>query len=266
MGLFDFLSGKGGGVKKHVVKANNKDAQSADRFVSLQALREDGSEEAVDGLLRRFTFNYDKTIDDEQEKEWVHDQLVLMANHEVSESDTDEEKQVKRQQKEIVLAAVLRALLRAETISWQLRVLADVATHEEAWPILDKVVAANDNQYTRDPSKKIQLIDFLGETFVDPHATEALLQYLDDVDETVRFKTVEALVHHKNEELSREPLLKLLISAAEESRRIKIRILDAFCELGWNTHGYKGQVEAEIQSIGRDYSIDGKGRIKKPQK
>ena len=243
MGLFDFL-GAGGSLKRAVAKANNKDAQSVDRWKALETLRDDGSDEAIAGLLRRFSFVYDKTIEDEQEKTWVHDTLVGLG--------------------ERVLPELEKSLLSADTISWQLRVLKDVANHEQTWAILEKVIAKNDAEYVRDPSKKVQLITFLGEEFLDPRAARALVQYLEDMDETVRFNTVEALLHQKDEEAAREPLLKLLVNEKEESRRIKIRILDGFAEVGWNTHGYKGTVEKLCEEIGRGHSIDGKGRIRKP--
>ncbi len=245
MGLFDFLSGGGGGaLKKTIARANNKDAQSVDRWKALEQLRDDGSDEALGGLLRRFSFVYDKTIEDEQEKHWVHDTLVGLG--------------------EKIIPAVEKSLLSADSISWQLKVLAHVAEHEKAWEVLDKVIAANDNEYVRDPSKKIQLITFVGEEFHDPRAARALVQYLGDMDETVRFNTVEALLAQKDEEAAREPLLKLLVDEKEESRRIKIRILDGLADLGWNTHGYKGQVETLCTSIGRGHTLDGKGRIRKP--
>ncbi len=243
MGLFDFLSGSGGSVKKLVAKANNKDSQSVDRWKALEQLRDEGSDEALGGLLRRFSFVYDKTIEDEQEKQWVHDTLVGMG--------------------EKIIPAIEKNVLGADSISWQLKVLAHVAEHEKAWGVLEKVIAANNNEYVRDPSKKIQLITFVGEEFHDPRAARALGQYLEDMDETVRFNTVEALLAQKDEEAAREPLLKLLIDEKEESRRIKIRILDGFAEVGWNTHGYKGQVEKVCEAIGRGHSIDGKGRIRK---
>jgi hypothetical protein len=245
VGLFDFITGgKSGSLKRNIAKATNKHAQSIDRFPALEALRDDGSEEAVDALLRRFDFVYDKTIEDEQEKQWVHDTLVSLG--------------------EKVLPSLERHLLRAESIAWPLKVLAHVAAHDAAWGVLEKVVAANDNEYVRDPSRKIQLVTFIGEEFHDPRAARALVQYLEDMDETVRFNTVEALLQQKDEEAAREPLLALLVKPGEESRRVKIRILDGFAEVGWNTHGYKGQVEQVCQEMGRGHAIDGKGRIRKP--
>ena len=271
MGIFDFLTGgKGGGVAKLAANANNIYMQSGDRYRALEKLRDDGSEEALAGLLRRFTWNYDKTIEDEQEKESVHDWLVEMATYEQTGGDkpgiTGDDKQAARDQRAGVLRALEKSILGADTVSLQLRVLDHVAGHDETWPILERVIAANNNEYVRDPSKKVQLVNFLGEGFKDPRAASALIQYLEDPDETVRFHTVEALLHQANEEIAREPLLKLLVKKEEDSRRIKIRILDVLAETGWVTHGFKGEVEEEVKSLGLSYSIDNKGRIKKPQK
>ena len=256
MGLFDFLSGgKGGSLKKTVEKANNKHSQSIDRFKALESLRDDGSEEALLGLLRRFSFVYDKTIEDEQEKQWIHDTLVEIAT---SRADGEQDGEARDR----VLAALQKNLVGAETISLALRVLEHIADADHAWPVLEKVIEANDNEYVRDPSRKIQLVDFLGE-FDDDRAAEALLQYLEDVDEGVRYHTIEALLHLKREEIAREALLTLLVKPEEESRRIKIRILDGLADLGWPVQGFRGTVEKLCEEIGRGHSVDGKGRIKK---
>lgn len=258
MGLFDFFTGKGGGnLAKTVTAANNKYAMSADRYKAMERLRDAATDEALLGLLRRFTWNYDKTIEDEQEKESVHDWLVAMA------SDQDLDEKERAEQRERVIRALEKSAASSETISWQLRVMSHIASHEELWPSLEKVIAANDNEYVRDPSRKIQLVTFLGESFVDERATRALLQWLTDVDETVRYNAVEAVLHHKNEELGREPLLKLLLTSDEESRRIRVRVLDGLADVGWTTHGWKGEVEAKIAELGLPHSIDNKGRVKK---
>src|SRR5438093_621369 len=83
MGLMDlFNSGARAerSLKKHIARARNKDAQSVDRFGSLEALAADASKEAVGGLLGRFTIRYDKSIEDEQEKEWVFEQLCKLGD------------------------------------------------------------------------------------------------------------------------------------------------------------------------------------------
>jgi thioredoxin-like negative regulator of GroEL len=244
MGFLDMFGGGKGRLGKHIARAKNKDAQSADRFSSLEALRDDGSPEAVEGLLTRFTIRYDKSIEDEQEKQWVFDELVKMGSH--------------------ILPSLQKHLRSAESISWGLKVLTEIASKEEAWPILGDLCERNDNTYTRDPSKKIQLLHDLGEAS-DPRAVKALVPYLTDMDEGVRFVTVEALLRHKDPETAREPLLVLLTNEKEESRRIKKRILDGFADLGWDVKGYSGTVEKMLDDMLPGSRLDNHGKIKRKQ-
>lgn len=245
MGFLDFLGGGGKGrLGKHIARAKNKDAQSADRFSSLEALRDDGSPEAVEGLLSRFTIRYDKSIEDEQEKQFCFDELVKMGPS--------------------ILVPLQKHLRDAESIAWGLKILDEVASKDEAWPILADLCERNDNTYIRDPSKKIQLLNHLGE-HDDPRAAKALVPYLQDMDEGVRFVAVEALLHHKDVESAREPLLTLLTNEKEESRRIKKRILDGFADLGWDVKGHSGTVEKMLADMLPGARLDNHGKIKRKQ-
>ena len=47
-----------------------------DRWGALEKLKEDGSEEALLGLCKRFGITSTKGVEDEQEKNWVVDTLV----------------------------------------------------------------------------------------------------------------------------------------------------------------------------------------------
>src|SRR3954467_10405151 len=79
MGFLDRFSKDGRDQRsreKNASRAVNKYAQSPDRMKALQALRDDGSPEAIYGMLRRFGMMYDKTIEDEQEKDWVFEVLA----------------------------------------------------------------------------------------------------------------------------------------------------------------------------------------------
>ena len=244
MGFLDMFGGGKGRLAKHIARAKNKDAQSADRFSSLEALRDDGSPEAVEGLLSRFTIRYDKSIEDEQEKQFVFDELVKMGSS--------------------ILSPLQKHLRNAESISWGLKVLHEVAPPDQAWPILADLCERNDNTYTRDPSKKIQLLVYLGEQS-DPRAAKALVPYLTDMDEGVRFVTVEALLRHKDVDSAREPLLQLLTNDKEESRRIKKRIIDGFADLGWDVKGFSGTVEKMLADLLPGARLDNHGKIKRKQ-
>ena len=85
MGLKDFFSSEGRAARslqKHVARALNKHAQHVDRQASLDVLRDaahEGSHEAMAGLLSRFTIRYDKSIEDEQEKDFVAEELMSLG-------------------------------------------------------------------------------------------------------------------------------------------------------------------------------------------
>jgi HEAT repeat protein len=250
MGLKDFFSSEGRAARslqKHVARAKNKDAQSVDRQASLDVLRDaahEGSGEAVAGLLGRFTIRYDKSIEDEQEKEFVSEELIQLGAK--------------------ILPELQKHLRNAESIAWGLKVLQAVTDKDSAWPILADLCERNDNSYTRDPSKKIQILNYLGDQ-PDRRCNEALLPYLEDIDEGVRFTTVEALLRHKEPEVAREPLCKLLVNEKEESRRIKKRILDGFAELGWDVKGFSGTVEKMLSDLLPGSRLDNHGKIKRKQ-
>ena len=63
-------------LQKTVDKAINKLSQQPDRFGALERLRDDGSEDALYGLCKRFGVTSMKAVEDEQEKNWVVDTLV----------------------------------------------------------------------------------------------------------------------------------------------------------------------------------------------
>lgn len=251
MGMFDFITGKGEkSLDKHVARAKNKDAQSVDRFASLETLAGAAASgelrgKAVLGLLGRFTMRYDKSIEDEQEKEYVFDQLRHLGA--------------------AILPELEQHLHSAESIAWGLRLLGEVADKDQAWPILERLCERNDNTYTRDPSKKNQLLHFLGEQS-DPRAGVALVPYLEDVDEGIRFTTVEGILRHKPEE-AKKPLLVLLANEKEQSRRIKRRIVEGLAESGWDVRPQDGTAADGLAKLVADLlpgaRIDEQGRVRR---
>lgn len=218
MGLFDRLSKEGrekSAVEKNLKRVLNKHAQSQDRFVAMEKLREIGTDEALLALARRFSYRYDKTIEDEQEKEWVYQTFVSLGERGVAP-----------------MAAYVRT---AESISWPLRVLEHTAPQDRLLAIIDDLCAREEPGYTRDPSRKHQLLTWLGEWKGAPSSEIArrVVPYLADFDETIRFTAVDTLEHHLVEEVVKTPLLDALLRVDEESRRIKVRIAEILADVGW---------------------------------
>ena len=205
------------------------------------------SDQAVLALLYRFTFLYDTNmVNDEEEKEMIFEGLVALGAR--------------------ILPQVREHLHKSSTLSWGLRVVREICDHETTWSVLAEMLKDYEPGYERDPTRKQQLMSFLGEFKLgegdggrtEPRAVDALLPYLGDHDETVRYMTVEALFK-QGDERAREPLLQLMTNAEEESGRIKHRIADGFAEQGWLIKGFRGTVEKILPD---EYMVDGKGRIK----
>jgi HEAT repeat protein len=243
MGLLDIFSKDKRDERsrdKNIERAINKNAQSLDRIRALEALASDGSDEALYGLLRRFGVVYHKTIEDEQEKDWVFETLLEKGK--------------------AALPAIRRYMLSADSISWPLRLLEKIADPDESLVALKEVIARNEPGYDRDPTKKIQLLHHLGH-FEHPEAPGLAAPYLGDMDEGVRYATVEALLAHKREEVAREPLLKIFASDEEESRRIRLKICEGFVERGWKVGAAERPgVEKHMPET---FQIDRDGHIKK---
>jgi HEAT repeat protein len=244
VGLSNYFSKDGRSeraLKKNLQRAVDKHAQSPDRFKALESLRDDGSPEAMLGLLRRFSLQYDKSIEDEQEKEWVYQVLCEMGA--------------------AVVPPLRRYMRDTETLGWALKVLEKVAKGDEFREIVGELCAQNDNSYVRDPAKKIQLLHFMGE-HRDPVLATLLVPYLEDVNEGVRFTAVEALLGQRNQEVTLAPLLRLLLSEGEESRRIKVRIAEGLSQLGFPIPERHAEVQAALSDLLPGARLDKEKRIR----
>jgi hypothetical protein len=215
MGLLDFISKSGRTERARERAAKrvvNKYAQSPDRFKAFEALLADGSPDAIFALLKRFGMMYDKSIEDEQEKEWVFDALVERGPG--------------------ILPQVERYLRAAESISWPLRLLDTVASKDHELKVLEKILAEHEPGYERDPTKKIQLLNHLA-GFKDKRVPPLVALYLKDMDEGVRYAAVEALVRQADEAAAVGPLLDQFVDEGEDSLRIRLQIGEGFADLGW---------------------------------
>jgi hypothetical protein len=242
MGVFDLFSKDGRAQRareSNMKRAVNKYAQSPDRMKALQSLRDDGSPEALYGLLRRFGMMYDKTIEDEQEKDWVFEVLLEKGP--------------------AIIEPIKRYLLAADSISWPLRLLDRVAGKEQELEVLKAVLERHEPGYERDPTKKIQLLNHLA-SVKDDRVPPLVVPYLADMDEGVRYAAVEALLRHKNEDQAREPLLLQFVSDGEDSLRIRIQIAEGFTELAWLVKGHRGEVEKKLPE---QFQLDREGHFKK---
>ncbi len=210
--VFGLFSGnKDKAIQKTIERATNKLAQQADRWAALEKLKEDGSEEALYGLCRRFAVTASKGVEDEQEKSWVVDTLVARGKD--------------------ALPALRRYLRTAEQLSFALQVLDRLGDTAAALEVVDELLAIEKPGYTRDAERRADLMRWLGEWKAVPDAelVPRLLPYLTDHDENVRFAVVDGL-GLRDPALTGEHLIGALMRPDEEAGRIKRRLGEILVE------------------------------------
>jgi hypothetical protein len=236
VGLKDLFSGGGKSkVDKHVKVITNPYTQSADRYAAMEKLLADGSDEALVGLMKRFTIVATKSIEDEEEKGWVYRQLSGLGNK--------------------VLPALKQFCLESENVAWALRILEDVADEKHEWEVLDAMLERHPPEYARDPKTKLQILTHVAE-IDDPHVVDTLIRYLADPDEGVRFFAVEQLVDIADDR-AKAPLIGRLGDKAEDSIRLRTRVLEGLATLGWDISEYLPVVTA---NLGNEHAV-AKGKV-----
>ena len=202
----------------------NPKAAGEDRWAAMLELAKDGSHEAVLALLMRYTYTADvgtrSRVTDEQEKNLVYELVTEMGGPALPPV------------REFLLSELGPPGQPKQSISFALRILDAISPDAETtWNIVKEVIEANEPGYERDPSRKVELLTFLGEWERRPEITEAILPYLEDADDGVRFHTAEALLRQAHE-ACKEPLLQVL-KEDDESYQMRNRILSGFIANGW---------------------------------
>lgn len=212
MGLFDFLGKKGASsLSKHVERVANRRAQAPDRWDSIQSLIAAGTEEAISGLLTRFTFYVDPSTTDQEEKDAAFNGIIKTG--------------------EVAIAPTRAFLRKAQSLSWGLKVFERLLSAEAVLVELLALLKEMDTEYERDPQRKIQLLSALEER-QSAEIVPAVARFLEDVNETCRFHAVGTVLAQSNADEARDALLEAL--GKEESVRVRSRIVAGFSERKWS--------------------------------
>lgn len=200
-------------LMKNIRRLIHQDLQHEDRLRAAEFLAEVGTPEALYGLLRRYDMSLDKGYMDQDEKTFVHDILVAKGTAAIEPIET-----------------FLRA---SENVSWPERILASILKDDEkvVGVLLHVVEAERKDGSDMRAGKRANLLSLFGR-YQDPRIAPAVVDFLDDFDESVRITCVEIL-DHQGDELALEPLAKLATSEEEESFRVKSRIVETFVNHGW---------------------------------
>ena len=194
-------------LQKTIERATNKLAQQPDRWGALEKLKEDGTEDALVGLCRRFAITSSKGVEDEAEKNWVVDTLV--------------DKGIAS------LAPVVRYMKTAEHLAFPLRVLERVAPRDKVIEVADELFASETPGYVRMPERRIDLLRWFAEwkPATDDEVVSRLTPYITDFDENVRFAAIDGIATRDPQKIA-PPLIAALLRPEEESGRIKRTIVD----------------------------------------
>ena len=249
MGLFDLFKSKGGGgdkaggekksnaAAKWAEAAGSKRAQAYDRQEAIQELVKLKSSDAVEALLKRFTFATDPSITDQEEKELVFEGIVG-AGREAIEPVR-------------VFAA------KAESVAQPLRILKAILDEDELIDELLVWLSRWDTEYAKFIDPKLQLLQLL-EEYGNPKIRPAVEPFLQDASEPARYLAVAATLAQKEPEAI-APVLAALLE--EESVRVKGKIADGFIALGWEVpHESRDHVR---KALPPQYSVDGAGLLTK---
>lgn len=245
MGLFDLF--KGGGkdkgekksnpAAKWAEKAGDKRAQNYDRQEAIQALADMGTPEAAAALLKRFTFQIDPSITDQEEKDLAF-RGVLAAGKGAIEP-------------------VRSFSAKAESLAWPMRILKEILPEDEYVEELVLWLSRWDTEYAKFIDPKLQLLTEL-EEHKHPKILAAVERFLEDVNEPARFHAAATMLAQNDASIV-PALVKLL--EEEESVRVKNKIADGLAAREWI-------VPEELRETARKalpyaYTIDGEGRLKK---
>jgi len=246
MGLFDLFKGNPKADPKQRSKRNpaskwadrvEKRVQNYDRQEAIQALSEMGTADAVQILLRRFTFHMDPSITDQEEKDSAF-RGILRAGRDAIEP-------------------VRAYAARAESLAWPMKIIKALIDEAEYAEELLRWLSKWDTEYAKFVDPKVQILTAL-EEHRHPRIREEVERFLEDVNEPARFHAAATLL--AQEDAATVPaLVKLLL--VEESVRVRTKVAEGLASRAWSI---AEDVRPALRKVlPGAFSIDGAGRITK---
>jgi hypothetical protein len=242
MGLFDlFKSGDKKNAKSNPAgkwaERIEKRAQNYDRQEAIQALADMATPDAVEALLKRFTFHMDPSITDQEEKDSAF-RGILRAGKDA-------------------IVPVRAFAAKAESLAWPMKILKELVDDDEYVEELLRWLSRWDTEYAKFVDPKVQILAALEE---HKHAgiRAAVEPFLEDVNEPARFHTVSALL--AQEDVASVPALAHLLGD-EESVRVRNRIAEGLAARGWAIPAEER--DAVDKTLPPPFSLDAAGHVVK---
>jgi HEAT repeats len=241
MGLFDLFKAEKKNTKSSPAgkwaDRIEKRAQNYDRQEAIQALAEMATPDAVEVLLKRFTFHMDPSITDQEEKESAF-RGILRAGKDA-------------------IGPVRAFAAKAESLAWPMKILKELVGDEEYVEELLRWLSRWDTEYAKFVDPKVQILAALEER---KHAgiRDGVERFLEDVNEPARFHAVSALL--AQEDPAATPALAHLLGD-EESVRVRNRIAEGLSARAWPVPD--DERDPVSKSLTPAFSLDPSGRIQK---
>lgn len=222
MGIFDFLFGgnKETQLKRHAKKVSNLNAQADEREASAQWLAEEGSPQAIAALLKRFSINYEQRMKDIKEKEYIYKLLETKGAG--------------------VVEPAKEWMRRNPNFAYPIQLIAKFEGEEVMIAFLLELLSLEDDDFS--PQKKLQLLSHL-QNHTHPSICPAILPYLKDFNEDVRFATIETIAVQKDPQAI-APLLEQM--EQEASNRLRHRIASIFSDENWSVSPFEERIQEKI--------------------
>jgi HEAT repeat protein len=243
MGLFDLF--KQDKVKKERPKSPaakwaeriEKRAQNYDRQEAIQALADLGTPDAVEALLKRFTFHMDPSITDQEEKDAAFKGILRAGDN--------------------AIEPVRAFAAKAESLAWPMKIMKELVDGDEYVAELLRWLSRWDTEYAKFIDPKVQILTAL-EEHRHPQIREGVERFLEDVNEPARFHAVAALL--AQEDAAAAPALAHLLGE-EESVRIRTKIAEGLAARGWLVP--EEERDAVRKALPPAFAVDGGGRLTK---
>ncbi len=240
MGLFDFFGSKEEREKKRVKdlgkKAQEKYGDPLARTKALEALRDLETPEAIATLLSRFNATTEPSITDAEEKEFVFEIVTGFGEKAVPE--------------------VKAYLSRSDNVSWGLRCLDALVPADEVVETLVAILDRLSREYTREPDKKLLLVNYLA-NHEDARIAPVVRPLLEDPADDVRIAALSCLVKQRDEEAREAIILRFL---EDEAPRVRAAAAAALADTGFGIQGYRERVEAALPA---GWHVDRSGVVKR---
>ena len=233
LGIFDFFS-KGRDDRPKAAKdiarlerlVANKLSQNYDRQEAIEELSKIADAASSAALLKRFDWNLDPSITDQEEKASCLAGIVAAG--------------------EDALEPLRRYAKKAESLTWPLKILVEIVPEERVADEMLELLDQFDTEYVRNPEPKVQLLQAL-DSYPSEEVRVAVEPFLGDASETVRF-TAANTVFAMNEPKSVPALVAAL--DGEESLRVRNRIAQGLAERG-------SSIPAELHEVCQKNLPDG---------